>query len=296
MCVHCLNNSHLTSNILPFFSAVNRYRFITIYSLLLLLLCQLKAHGAGEFRTAGSRMMVPGLGGVSVISPFNPIGNQAGMAFQQDASVSLYYANTGIAEGVNNFSAVGMLPFKKNGALGFSMSYFGYNLFNDKKFGLSYALKLADFVSIGAQLDILNTKIAGYGTRTTATFELGTLFKITENINLGAHVYNPLRVKLNTDTDERIPTVFRLGATYYKGDKFQVTAELEKDLDVDLAFRAGFDYKVSDMVFVRAGFLSLPLSGSAGAGLVLKSFRLEVLGAWQAITGFAPHVGMSYAF
>jgi hypothetical protein len=264
--------------------------------LLLLLLCHVKVEGASEFRTAGSRMMVPGLGSVSVISPFNPIGNQAGMAFQQDASVSLYYANTGIAEGVNNFSGMGMLRFKKNGTLGFSVSYFGYNLFNDKKFGLSYALKLADFVSIGAQVDVLNTKIAGYGARTSATFELGTLFKVTETINLGAHVYNPLRVKLNNDTEERIPTVFRLGGTYHRGDQFQVTAELEKDMDVDLAFRAGFDYKVSEIIFVRAGFLSLPLSGSAGAGLILKSFRLEVLGAWQAVTGFAPHVGMSYAF
>jgi hypothetical protein len=42
--------------------------------------------------------------------------------------------------------------------------------------------------------------------------------------------------------------------------------------------------------------LSLPLSGSVGAGLLLKGFRLEMLGAWQPITGFAPHVGMSYVF
>lgn len=291
-----VNLSLFTSNILPFFIAMMRLIYRTLFYLALLLLSNAEILASGEFRALGSRMMVPGLGGVSTISPYNPTGNQAGMAFQTEGSVSLYYANTGIAEGVNNFIGMGLIPLKKNGALGFSASYFGYNLFNDKKFGVSYALKLADFVSLGVQVDVLNTRIAGYGSRTTATFEMGTLFKVSKNIRLGAHVYNPLRVKLNTDTGERIPTVFRMGATYHNDDKFQVTAELEKDLDMKLAFRAGIDYKVHEMVFLRAGVLSLPLSGSVGAGLLLKGFRLEMLGAWQPITGFAPHVGMSYVF
>jgi long-subunit fatty acid transport protein len=256
----------------------------------------LQAHAAGEFRAIGSRFMVPGLGGVSTIGIYNPVSNQAGMAFQKDAAVSLYYANTSIAAGVNNFQAMGMMPLKKGGALGLSLSYFGYNLFNDKKAGLSYALKLAEFVSIGAQLDVLNTSIAGYGTRTSATFQLGTIFKVTDHINLGAHVYNPLRIKFNSETEERIPTVFRIGATYHRNEKFWITAELEQDLDLPLAFRAGIDYKVNEILFIRAGILSLPLAGTAGAGLVFGSFRMELTGAWQPITGFSPHIGMSYVF
>jgi len=277
-------------------SSVSMQSLLKKMLLLALVTSALNVWASGEFRAVGTRFMVPGLGGVSTIGIFNPVSNQAGMAFQENSAVSLYYANTSIAEGVNNFQAMGMMPMKKGGALGISLSYFGYNLFNDKKAGLSYALKLADFVSIGAQLDIINTSIAGYGSRTSATFQLGTLFKVTDNINLGAHVYNPLRIKLNSETGERIPTVFRVGATYHRNDKFWITAELEQDLDFPLAFRAGFDYKVNDFLFLRAGVLSLPLAGTAGAGLVFGGFRMEITGAWQPVLGFSPHIGMSYVF
>jgi len=255
-----------------------------------------QVYASGEYRAVGTRIIVPGLGGVSVVSPYNPSGNQAGMAFTESSSLSLYYANTGIAEGVNNFMAMGMYKLKKGGTLGFTGSYFGYELFNDKKFGVGYALKLADFVSIGAQIDVLNNKIAGYASSTSVTFELGTLFKVSKHVDIGAHVYNPVRAKYGKETDERIPTVFRLGATYHTNDKVWITGELEKDLDVNLAFRAGIDYKVNEYVFLRAGFLTLPVSGSLGAGIVFKGLRIELLGAYQKVTGFSPHLGLSYVF
>lgn len=253
-------------------------------------------YAAGEYRPVGSRAMIPGLGGVSTISPYAPISNQAAMGFASSSSVSAYYAYTGIAEGVNNFSAMGQLKLKKAGTFGFSASYFGYELFNDKKFGLGYGLKLADFVSIGAQLDFFHNKISGYESNTAVTFELGALFKINNHVQIGAHVYNPARVKYGKETDERIPTVFRLGATYTTNEKVWITGEVEQDLDMNLAFRAGLDYKVNEYFTVRGGMLTYPLSGSLGAGISVKSLRIEVLGSYQKITGISPHLGLSYVF
>lgn len=252
--------------------------------------------GAGEYRYVGTRAITPGLGGVSIISPYAPASNQAAMGFAEKSNVSLYYAHTGLAEGVNNFMAMGQFKIKNGGTLGFSGSYFGYSQFSDRKIGLAYGLKLADFVSIGAQIDFLNNHIPTYGSNSTVTFEIGTLFKVGENIQIGAHIYNPARVKYGKKTDERVPTVFRLGATYTKYDKIWVTGEFEQDLDKNLAFRAGIDYKVNEYFFVRAGMLTYPLSGTLGVGLVYKDVRFELLGAYQKITGIAPHLGLSYAF
>ncbi|MCO5249161.1 MAG: hypothetical protein M9887_09470 [Chitinophagales bacterium] len=251
---------------------------------------------AGEYRPVGSRAMVPGLGGVSSISLYAPISNQAAMGFASSSSVSAFYSYTGIAEGVNNFSAMGQLKLKKSGTLGFSTSYFGYELFNDKKFGLGYGLKLADFVSIGAQLDFFHSKISGYGSNSAVTFELGTLFKINKHIQLGVHVYNPARVKYGRETDERIPTVFRLGGTYTTSEKVWVNAEIEQDLDMNLAFRAGVDYRINDYFIVRGGMLTYPLSGSLGAGVSVKGLHIEVLGSYQKVTGISPQLGLSYVF
>lgn len=254
------------------------------------------ANAAGEYRAIGTRMMTPGLGGVSVITPYAPSSNQAAMGFAEQSSVSVYYAHTGIAEGVNNFMAMGQFKLKKGGTLGFSGSYYGYELFNDKKIGLAYGLKLAEFVSIGAQIDFLNNKVSGYGSNSAVTFELGTLFKVNKNVQIGAHVYNPARVRYGKDTEERVPTVFRLGATYTTKEKVWITGEIEQDLDMNLAFRAGIDYKANDYLFIRAGMLTYPLSGTVGVGVLYKGLRFEILGAYQKITGISPHLGISYVF
>lgn len=261
-----------------------------------ILLSIYNSFAGGEYRYVGTRSIAPGLGGVSVITPYAPSSNQAAMGFAEHSSISLYYAHTGIAEGVNNFMAMGQFKLKKSGAIGFSGSYFGYSMFSDKKIGVAYGLKLADFVSLGAQIDFLNNSIPGYGSNSAVTFEIGTLFKIGEHIQLGAHVYNPPRVRYGKNTEERVPTVFRLGVTYTKYEKVWVTGEIEQDLDLNLAFRAGIDYKINDYFIVRSGMLTYPLSGTLGVGIDYKSLRFELLGSYQKITGISPHLGMSYVF
>ncbi|MCO5230558.1 MAG: hypothetical protein M9958_05320 [Chitinophagales bacterium] len=253
-------------------------------------------YAGGEYRAIGTRMMTPGLGGVSIISPYSTSSNQAAMGFSEHSSVAVYYANTGIGEGVNNFLLMGQYHLPKGGTIGLTGSYFGYNLFSDKKFGISYGLKLADFVAIGAQLDILNNKVSGYGSNTAVTFEIGTLFKINKHIQAGMHIYNPARVRYGKNTEERVPTVFRLGATYTTKEKIWITGEIEQDLNLNLAFRAGIDYLVNQYLIIRGGMLSYPLTGNLGVGLKYKSAHFEILGSYQKVTGISPHIGISYEF
>ncbi|MCO5232981.1 MAG: hypothetical protein LC105_04715 [Chitinophagales bacterium] len=250
----------------------------------------------GEYRAIGTRMITPGLGGVSIISPYSASSNQAALGFSEHSSVAVYYANTGISEGVNNFLMMGQYHLPKGGTIGFTGSYFGYHLFNDKKIGIGYGLKLADFVSIGAQIDILNNHVSGYGANTAVTFELGTLFKINQHIQAGLHIYNPARVRYGKNTEERVPTVFRLGATYTTKEKIWITSEIEQDLDLNLAFRVGIDYLVNPYLIIRGNMLSYPLSGTLGVGLKYKSAQFEISGAYQKITGVSPHLGISYEF
>lgn len=282
--------------ILTYFNLVKILLRISILISCSILLIPTEINAAGEYRAIGTRMMAPGLGGVSIISPYSSSSNQAGMGFSTKSSVSAFYANTGIAEGVNNIMAVGQFHLKKGGTIGLNASYFGYDLFNDKKIGIGYGLKLAEFVSIGAQIDILNNKVSGYESNTAVTFEIGTLFKINNKFQIGAHIYNPARVRYGKNTEERVPTVFRLGATYTTKEKFWVTGELEQDLDNNLAFRAGIDYKVNPYLIIRSGVLTYPLSGTLGVGINYKSLQFDILGSYQKITGISPQLGISYEF
>lgn len=267
------------------------------FILLIFCCCSLKYSSASqEYRATGTRLAPIGITGVSTITPYSGLSNQAATAFLSKPSIGLYYANTGIAEGVNSIQGSGIYTLKKNGTLGVNFSYYGYELYNDKKAGVFYALKLADFMSMSLQMNVLNLQIAGYGSRTTATVEIGTFFKVTKNIQMGAHVYNPLRMKVGEGSDERYPTVIRLGATYHTKDKVWVSAEVEKDLDQQLNFKTGIDYAVNEYLVLRGSVQTLPVSGAMGACVKLKGLQLEVIGAYQRAGGFSPHLGMTYVF
>lgn len=286
----------LVFNFFSYFNLVKILLRISILISCMILINLTEINAAGEYRAIGTRMMAPGLGGVSTITPYSSSSNQAGMGFATKSSTSVYYAYSGIAEGVNNFMAFGQFHLKKGGTIGFTGSYFGYELFNDKKIGIGYGLKLANFVSIGAQIDLLNNKVSGYESNTAVTFEIGTIFKINNKVQIGAHIYNPARVRYGKNTEERVPTVFRLGATYTTKEKLWVTGELEQDLDNNLAFRAGIDYKINPTFTVRSGMLTYPLSGTLGVGINYKSMQFDIMGAYQKITGISPQLGISYEF
>jgi hypothetical protein len=87
---------------------------------------------------------------VNVYSSYN---NQAAGAYLERPSFGLYYApvfyRTRCKQSNRNF-----LPClsKKGGTIGVSVNYFGYSLYNEKKVGLSYALKLAKWMSIGVSV------------------------------------------------------------------------------------------------------------------------------------------------
>ena len=164
-----------------------------------------------------------------------------------------------------------------------------------KKDGLSYAIKLAKWVSLGVQLDYLNTKISGYGSKNYVTFELGVFSKPIDELAIAFHVYNPLKIYVDRATGEKVPTLFRLGITYEAIKKFFISAQIDKDLKNKLIFRAGVEYTLKDLINFRAGVATDPVTGTLGIGVMLKQgINFDVAFSYQGTLGFQPHFGIVY--
>jgi len=222
--------------------------------------------------------------------------NQAGLAFYNRFAAGAYYENRFLTKELSLKSGGVVLPVNR-GVFGFKVSYFGYSMYNESKFGLAYARRLGEKIAVGVQLDYLLTSFGNdYGSKGLATFEVGILSKINEHLTLGAHVFNPINAKLAEYGDERIPAIIRVGASYAFDDKLMATAEVEKETEFDPVAKFGIEYRIIEEIYVRGGIASNPGLYAFGFGVNLKNLKLDFSSSVHQVLGFSPQISMTYWF
>ena len=222
--------------------------------------------------------------------------NQAGLAFLSKPTAGLYFENRyGISElGIQ--SAAFALPVK-SGTFGTSITHFGYSTYNETKVGFSFAKKFGDAFSAGIQFDYINVHLPeDYGNKGSIIVEAGFIARPITNLSIGAHVYNPTRTKLADYTDERIPTIFRVGAGYNFSERFALNVETEKDLENDVRFKTGLEYMVVEKLFLRTGIATSPNQNYFGIGYEIKNFKADLSFSTNPVLPMSSHISLVYSF
>jgi len=220
--------------------------------------------------------------------------NQAGLAELDNMSFLLSAEQRYLLNDLNNFGFGFAMP-TNSGSFGVSVHYFGFEDFNQSKIGLTYARKLMDKLSVGIQFDMLSTQISEYGNKNLFTFEIGVQSELIENLLLGFHLYNP--VKLEIIEEEYLPTILRAGATYTASKKLMLHAELEKDFDFPFIFKGGVEYELTDDLWLRVGIQTNPTALSFGLGYQMKNgLRFDLASNYHQELGFTPSVAVGFYF
>lgn len=215
---------------------------------------------------------------VAVADMWSIYNNQAGLAHLEGISFGAHYNNTfGLKEfGVKSAA----FAFNsKPGTFGLAFTNYGFSKFNENKFGLAYALKLAKYLSVGFQMDyFLIQQDSYYGNLSFVAGEIGLLAKPTDKMSIGAHAFNPWMAKMGTLEDERLPTIFRLGMSYEFSEKLLFSLETEKDLDMKPVFKTGIDYNLVSQLHLRTGIKTYESDFyyAFGVGYKLKGFQLDL--------------------
>jgi len=121
-------------------------------------------------------------------------------------------------------------------------------------------------------------------------------YLIAEKLLIGAHVNNPLRLTLDDETDEKLPTVMRFGLNYSPSKKISVLVEVEKDIDYSPVYKFGLEYLPVEKLALRGGFNANPFQGFFGVGLNLKNLSIDVASAFHPVLGVSPQLSLAYAF
>ncbi len=253
-------------------------------------------HAGNENTTIGGRSA--GMGGASVmLSDFWSINNnQAGIADIKTMKAGFYFENRFLVKALSYKTAAFIYP-TKSGVFGINYHHFGYNVYKEQKIGLAYAKSFGKNFSAGLQLDYLGTSLAdNYGSKSALTFELGIMAKLSHNVTLGAHVFNPVNAKFNDYNHEKIPSVFKLGISYTFSEKLILAIESEKNIQYDPSFKAGFEYKLLEFAYIRLGISNNPTVNTFGFGIEYHQFTLDFASSIHYSLGYSPQFSLIYNF
>ena len=229
------------------------------------------------------------------VDVFSFTSNQASLAQLKNASAAVYGERRFLLSELNNYTAVIGLP-TSSGNFGVKANYSGFSDYNETQIGLAYGRKLGNKIDIGAQFNYNGIQIAGYGNASAISFELGTILHVTERLQAGVHVNNPVGGKFGKDQQERLSSVYSFALGYDASEKFLVSAEIEKEEDQPVNVNAGMQYKFLPQLLARVGMSSATSTAWLGLGLTLKTFRLDVTAGYHPQLGVTPGVLLLFNF
>lgn len=262
----------------------------------LLLLLSVHLHAGGDNRPAGARSAALAHSSVALDDLWSAFNNQAGLAMLSKASAGIYYENRFMLKELGYKAAAVALPVKP-GTIGLSFNHFGYSTYNESKIGLAFARSFGQLVSFGLQLNYNMCHLAeSYGNRNFVTFEAGMLAKLTTDLTLGAHVYNPANAKIAEYNDERAPVVFRIGLAYSLSEKIRLLAETQKSGHTDPSLSAALEYHAWKQIFLRGGVSTGQTAFTFGLGYHTGKLCFDISSSYHNILGYSPQVSVSYKF
>ncbi|HEX7848068.1 MAG TPA: hypothetical protein VF476_19855 [Chitinophagaceae bacterium] len=229
------------------------------------------------------------------VDVFSIIANQASLAQLKNTSVAVYGERRFLLNELNNYRAVAAIK-TSSGHFALNAGYFGFADYNESQIGLAHARKLGNKINIGAQFNYNGISIAGYGNAAAISFELGTVFHLTEKLHAGIHINNPVGGKFGKEQPEKLPSVYTVGFGFEASEKFFISSEIIKEEDQPVNVNAGMQYRFTSQLMARAGISSATTSGWLGAGLILQSFRIDIMASYHSQLGVTPGLLLLFNF
>jgi hypothetical protein len=227
------------------------------------------------------------------LDPFSFTSNQAALAQIKNGGVGIYGERRFLLAQNSVYGLAAALPTKM-GNFGLQLNYAGFTNFNEQKAGLAYARSLGNKIDVGVQFNYYGYKIPAYNNASTINFEIGTIIHVTDKINAGIHIYNPVSGKLGKDGEEKLAAAYKFGLGYDATDNFYFSAEVVKEENQSINVTSAVQYHFKKQFFARAGFRSDNSTGFAGIGFLYSVFRIDVATSFHPQLGISPGILLIY--
>ncbi|MFN5335831.1 MAG: hypothetical protein ACK5BR_02850 [Bacteroidota bacterium] len=265
-----------------------------IFCFFVLFPCLVWAQSEGLSTAYGARSQ--GMGGVKLFHQdawtlFNSIGNLDRLS---NSSISV-----GIDQrfGIKELStyALSDVLHKTKGSIGFGISRFGGELFNQHLLALG-AGTTKGIMSFGAKVEWMQTRIEGFGTGNAFLFSLGGVAELGPKFFLGSQISNLTQARISKNSPISLPTSILLGFKYLASPQVEIHSEVEKELSTPPLFKAGVQYTLGEWLLLRTGMQSNPARINFGLGIRKSSFGADYAFGQTSVLGRSHHISLFLEF
>ncbi|MBK8981924.1 MAG: hypothetical protein IPM38_06275 [Ignavibacteria bacterium] len=200
--------------------------------------------------------------------------NPSGLGQLKFREISVYYGPE--IFGVSGLSQAALSYTEPTGlgVFGAGVKTFGFELYRELTFSLSYGNVIREKVFLGVNANYYDLSIKNYNSASAFGLDIGAMAYITDFMKWGFSAKNLSGSSIGI-SKEKIPQVYRTGFTFQPLSNLLMIIEAEKDVKYPLSFRSGFEYSVYDIADLRTGISTEPVSFSAGIGLNYNMFQID---------------------
>jgi hypothetical protein len=222
--------------------------------------------------------------------------NPAGLARYDHFSMATSLEQRFLMKELGYYSLALAVPARK-GCLGMAALYSGFQSFIDQKITIGYGRIFGQNVLAGVSLVYIFQK-AGVESEPIhqVSYEIGTLVLLSEKVSMAFATFNPFQLYFKSQDYATIPSIFKLGLSYYYNHSLLIHAELEKNLDYPAEIKTGLEYTFNKLFILRCGVSGLPFNYSFGAAFRTQYFMFEMAVSYHQYLGFSPLVTLQYDF
>jgi len=177
------------------------------------------------------------------------------------------------------------------GRWGASWNTFGNNVYRENTFGLSASGFIHPRLCLGVTSKIHMLSIAGYGSASSLDMDIGCILKVTDLASGGLSLFNLFGSGLATD-QERPLRLMTLGLRMRVSDDLLLGAQIEKETEGPILFRAGQEYEISSHGTIRLGLKTHPTELFGGVGFSLSRHRIDYACSSHPVLGLTHYVSL----
>jgi hypothetical protein len=210
---------------------------------------------------------------------FSFVNNQAALAQVKNTAVGIYGERRFLLAETSVYTMAATFSTTK-GNFGINLKYDGFTNYNEHELGLAYARSLGKKIDVGIQFNYYGYSIPLYDNAHTATFEIGAIAHLTDKLNAGIHIYNPVGGQLSKG-NEQLTSTYKTGFGYDASERFFISMEMVKEENFPATINTGVQYQFQKRFFARVGIASGTSSFYTGVGVAWSNVRLDI--------GFSEH-------
>jgi hypothetical protein len=220
-----------------------------------------------------------------VDDPLSCIANPAALANVSRLSAGMYCERRFLLPELKQVTGIAAIP-AGNAVIGTTISYGGYEEYNESQLTLSYGKKLGR-VDIGIQFNYTSIHITGFGADGAISAAVGSLWHLTDHLDFGIHITN-FGGSFLKNHDEKLNSAFSMGVGYEPSSELLIVMEIIKEEDKVVNVHVGMQYQVMDHFKAKAGISTNTSAPYLGLGWKWKNMGVFLISGYHPQLGITP--------